>query len=216
MNIALTPKSIGADKSQRLTGLLGEASIGPALRFDSGAWQAHGGDQVDYRYEYYNEDNNRMTINTHSVYFEQKLTDAVIAKGELVYDGISGATPTGMRRRLRQRHTTHMQDNRRAISLEFDGKLGSHTLTPGFAYSEESDYLSYGVSLNDAVEFNEKNTTLQQASPTILIRCGRNGKPSHGPVKKDSTEGIVGISQLLSPKTTFRRRLHLRHMTPAI
>ncbi|MEI7534563.1 MAG: DUF3570 domain-containing protein, partial [Verrucomicrobiae bacterium] len=52
-------------------------------------------DQVDYRYEYYKEDNNRMTIQTHSVYFEQKATDAITAKGELVYDGISGATPTG-------------------------------------------------------------------------------------------------------------------------
>ena len=36
--------------------------------------------QVDYRYEYYSEENNRMMINTHSVYFEQQLTDAATLK----------------------------------------------------------------------------------------------------------------------------------------
>ena len=125
------------------------------------AIRARAEDQVDYRYEYYNEDNNRMTINTHSVYFEQKLTDTVLTKGELVYDGISGATPTGMRDSTTgQPKYTHLQDNRRSVSLEFDGKLGDNTLTPGFAYSKESDYQSYGLSLNDAIDFNEKNTTL--------------------------------------------------------
>jgi len=33
---------------------------------------ARGENQIDYRYEYYAEDNHRMTINTHSVYFEQQ------------------------------------------------------------------------------------------------------------------------------------------------
>jgi len=54
-----------------------------------------GENQVDYRYENYKEDSGRMTINTHSAYFEQQLVDSVIAKGELTYDSISGATPTG-------------------------------------------------------------------------------------------------------------------------
>ena len=51
--------------------------------------------QVAYRYEYYDETGDRMKIETHSVYFEQKLADALIAKGELVYDGISGANAIG-------------------------------------------------------------------------------------------------------------------------
>ena len=170
----------------------------------------HAEDQVDYRYEYYNEDNNRMSINTHSVYFEQKLTDAIITKGELVYDGISGATPTGMRDSTTgQPKYTHLQDNRRSISLEFDGKLGSHTLTPGFAYSEESDYTSYGLSLNDAIEFNEKNTTLlygvSHNFDSVRVEQQNNniGKTQILWNDKSSTEGFIGVNQLLSPKTTF-------------
>jgi len=171
-------------------------------------------DQVDYRYEYYNEDNNRMSIYTHSVYFEQKLVDAVTAKGELVYDGISGATPTGLRDATTgQPKYTHLQDNRRSISLEFDGKMGSNTLTPGFAYSKESDYESYGLSLNDAIEFNEKNTTFQYGIShnfdSVRVEQPDNnlGKTLTLWNEKDSTEGFIGINQLLSPKTIFTAAL---------
>jgi len=160
-------------------------------------------DQVDYRYEYYKEDNNRMTINTHSVYFEQKLVDAIIAKGELVYDGISGATPTGTVLPNGQIALTHLEDIRRSLSLQFDCKLDNHTITPGFAYSKESDYESYGLSLNDAVEFNEKNTTLQYGVSQNFDSVRNTDYTTGNFIWSDkySTEGIIGISQLLSPKT---------------
>ena len=97
----------------------------------------------------------------------------------------------------------------RSISLEFDGKLGSHTLTPGFAYSEESDYTSYGLSLNDAIEFNEKNTTLlygvSHNFDSVRVEQQNNniGKTQILWNDKSSTEGFIGVNQLLSPKTTF-------------
>lgn len=114
---------------------------------------------VDYRYGYYDETGDRMKIETHSVYFEQKLIDSVIAKGELTYDGVSGATPNGILYNGKPL-LSKMWDLRRAASLELDCKLGNHTITPGFAWSQEHDYLSYGISLNDAIEFNDKNTQL--------------------------------------------------------
>ena len=160
-------------------------------------------DQVDYRYEYYKEDNNLMTINTHSVYFEQKATDAITAKGELVYDNISGATPTGTLDLNGKVKLTHLQDNRRSLSLQAESKItGNNTLTPGFAYSKESDYQSYGVSLNDAIEFNEKNTTLQYGVSQNFDSV-RNGPTEKIWSDKYSTEGIIGVSQLLSPKTIW-------------
>jgi len=159
-------------------------------------------DQVDYRYEYYKEDNNRMTIQTHSVYFEQKATDAITAKGELVYDGISGATPTGTHDLAGKVLTTQVHDVRRSLSLQTDCRLGSQTVTPGFAYSKESDYQSYGVSLNDAIDFNEKNTTLQFGVSQNFDNV-RNGPTEKIWSDKYSTEGMVGITQLLSPKTTL-------------
>ncbi len=208
MNVALTPKSIGTDERPRaFPGSWEKLRLALPFGLTLGAWQAHGGDHVDYRYEYYAEENNRMTIATHSVYFEQQLIDSIIAKGELVYDGISGATPTGTLDASGNVITTHMEDTRYAGNLQLDIKLGRHTLTPGFAYSEESDYLSRGISLSDAIEFNDKNTILQLGVSHDFDEVQRNGNPFPSPRGKDSTEGIVGISQLLSPQTTFSAAL---------
>ena len=160
-----------------------------------------GENQVDYRYEQYIEDGDRMTINTHSAYFEQQLVDAIIAKGELTYDSVSGATPTGTLLPSGKIALTHMSDIRRAISLELDTKLGNNTITPGFAYSKESDYESYGLSLNDAIEFNEKNTTLQFGASHNFDSVRLSNETTWE--DKQSTEAFIGVSQLLSPKTIF-------------
>jgi hypothetical protein len=166
-----------------------------------GGSRASAENQLDYRFEYYNEDNDRMTIDTHSVYFEQKLSDAVTAKGELVYDSISGATPTGTVLPSGKIVLTKLEDTRRAGNLELDWKLGRQTITPGFAYSKESDYSSGGISLGDAIEFNEKNTILQLGGSHNFDSVREANKT----IWKDkaSTEGIIGVSQLLSPKTIF-------------
>jgi hypothetical protein len=172
--------------------------------------------RVDYRYEYYKEDDQRMTIETHSVYFEQKLIDAVTAKGELIYDGISGATPTGTYRISPTSgliRTVELADIRRAGNVELDCRLANHTLTPGFAYSKESDYESYGISLSDAIEFNEKNTTLQLGASHNFDTVQRSGSPFPRAKDKGSTEAIIGISQLLTPKTILTVNFTFGHET---
>jgi hypothetical protein len=152
---------------------------------------------VDYRFGYYDEDGKRMKIETHSVYFEQKIVDAIIAKGELVYDGISGATPTGTHNLSGKAITTEIWDLRRAASLKLDCKLGNHTLTPGFAWSSEHDYLSYGISLNDAIELNEKNTILKLGVSHNFDDVRQSDRSTW--LDKGTTEAFVGVSQLLSP-----------------
>ena len=161
-------------------------------------------DHVDTRYSYYDETGNRMKVETFSVYFEQKLIDSIVAKGELVYDGVSGATPTGTHDLKGQAIMLKppMFDIRRAANLELDCKLGNHTLTPGFAWSKEHDYLSYGISLGDAIEFNDKNTILQLGVSHNFdsVRNSQNNSNERTWSGKDSTEAIIGVSQLLSPK----------------
>jgi hypothetical protein len=157
--------------------------------------------RADYRYEYYVEDNDRMTIETHSVYFEQKLLGALAIKGELVYDSVSGATPIGTHDIDGKAIIQHIApDIRRAANVELDWKLGNHLITPAFAYSKEHDYESYGISLNDAIEFNEKNTTLQFGLSHNFDSVKHDGSIW---TDKQSTEGFIGISQLLSPKDIF-------------
>ncbi len=38
--------------------------------------------------------------------------------------------------------------------------FGRHQITPSFAYSEESDYISFAGALNYSLSLNDKNTTL--------------------------------------------------------
>ena len=167
---------------------------------------------VDYRYGYYDETGDRMKIETHSVYFEQKLIDSVTAKGELTYDGVSGATPRGTHNwvddgsgngtlKADAIKKDHMWDLRRAESLELDCRLYNHTLTPGYSHSEEHDYKSDGISLNDSIEFNDKNTILQLGLSHNFDSVSKTGSDVWH--EKNSTEGIIGISQLLTPKDIF-------------
>ena len=173
-----------------------------------GTGSGHAEDHVDYRYEFYGEEHGRIEVNTHSVYFEKKITDSIAAKGQFTYDGISGATPNGSppQGTSTQVPLTRMQDTRLAGDLETDLRWGRQLLSPRLAYSTESDYESFGVSLSDAIDFNEKNTTLRLGvshnfdSVLDLPEDTRTPRTWHD---KDNTEGLIGVSQLLDPKTVF-------------
>ena len=119
-------------------------------------------DRVEYRYEDYREDNGRIHIRTHGVGFEADLGSKVTAKGLLVYDGISGATPTGEppARGSNELPLARMEDIRRAATLDFSVRYGRHTTTPQISMSEESDYSSRGLAVTHTIDFNKKNTTL--------------------------------------------------------
>ena len=133
----------------------------------------------DYKYEDYAEDQQRMRIKTHSAMFELDLDPRLSLKGEYVYDGISGATPTG-----RYNHdlgvpwdpaggnivdTVGVTDIRRAGSIAPTLKLGRYTLTPLFSYSKESDNESKGLALNQSLDFNEKIT--REAKSDRCVFC---------------------------------------------
>jgi hypothetical protein len=175
--------------------------------------RARGEDHADYRYEFYGEENGRIEINTHSFFFEKRLSESLALKGEAVYDGISGATPTGTPPFAGQSQVplNQLQDIRRAGNLAVEWRLGRHTLTPQIAYSDESDYTSFGISLNDAIEFNQKNTTLRLG----LAHSFDDIHPKLFPESqdKDSTDLLVGFSQLLSPKTILTADFTFGHAT---
>ena len=156
---------------------------------------------LDYRYEYYGEENNRMKILTSSAYFTQAIADRLAINGEFVYDSISGATPLGTHDLAGKAVTTHLKDTRYAGNVTVEDKWSNHTLAPGFACSQESDYTSIGISLNDDIEFNEKNTTVRLGASHNFDRVRHADKKTWS--DKNSTEGIIGVSQLLGPATVF-------------
>lgn len=162
-------------------------------------------DHVDYRYEYYKEEGDRIEVETHSAVFEKKLTDVVTVKGQVVYDAISGASPTGAPPTPignKQVPVNKLHDARRAGNLSFDVHLGRHTISAQGSYSKESDYISAGTSLTDAIEFNNKNTTLLLGVSHNFDRVLDSSSPRNYR-HKDATAFLIGVSQLLSPKTVL-------------
>jgi hypothetical protein len=163
-------------------------------------------DRVDLSYEDYKEENGRIHVGTAGLYFQSELASWVSVNGNFIYDSISGATPTGAPPipGAKTVATAHMDDTRYAGALTAAFKLGNHTLSPQASYSEESDYRSVGIALNDAMDFNEKNTTfswgLSHTFDQILPNQGED-PAIKSPRDKDTTDGLLGISQVLDPNT---------------
>jgi hypothetical protein len=179
--------------------------------------KARGENHVDYRFESYKEENGRIEIETHSALFGYQPASWLDLKGEMVYDAISGATPTGapplskikviniftgqpLKGLSKDVPVVDMEDTRYAGGFQAGMSYDRHRITPGFAYSEESDYISRGLSLNYAVEFNEKNTTLN-------LGWSHAADKSHdwrgNWQSKDTDDIIVGVNQLLGPKSVM-------------
>ena len=93
---------------------------------------------------------------------------------------------------------SELHDRRTAVSLGLPITMGIHEITPGIAYSEESDYLSWGGSLNYSIALNSKNTILSLgwAHNADSVRDDKL-------VWQDKTtdDFFVGVSQLLTPKS---------------
>lgn len=166
-------------------------------------------DRVDYRFENYQEDDDRILIQTHALGFEKELASKIIARGLLVYDGISGATPTGEAPALANGHVplAEIEDTRKSVSLEVGIRYGNHTTTPQVSYSSESDYISKGISLTQNLDLNQRNTTL-------ALGLAHNFDSVKGGTvadwtRKDTTDVLLGVTQLLGPETVLTANLTL-------
>ena len=158
-------------------------------------------DHVDYRYETYAEENGRIKIRTHSAYFEKELDARISLKGEFVYDGISGSTPTGGPPLAGSNEVpkAHVEDIRRAgyVEPEFKWGNGRQVTSPQLSYSEERDYISHGLALNHSMSFNDKNTTVTlgvaHSWDTIdpIFWFGEYAN-------KNTTDFLVGVTQILT------------------
>lgn len=155
--------------------------------------------RVEYKYEYYQEDDDRTRAETHGLWFETELHRRFVLRGQYVHDALSGATPTGGPPPPGTDTVllSHFKDDRHAGYLEGALKLGRTTTTPQVAYSEESDYRSLGLALTEAIAFNQKNTTL-------VLGVSRNSDSLNGAnqfnfVYKNDTSVLIGLNQLLTP-----------------
>lgn len=159
--------------------------------------------RVDYKFENYQEESGRIRIRTHGLFVEAPVHSKVTLRGNLIYDSISGATPTGAPPppNSQQVGTTEIEDTRYAGYLEGTFKLDRHAFTPQVAYSREDDYESIGVSGTYALELNQKNTTLNFGVGHNFDRIiATEGTFIRQDQDKDSSQVVVGVNQLLGPK----------------
>jgi len=88
-------------------------------------------------------------------------------------------------------------DHRTAFSIGLPVTLGQHEITPSFAYSRESDYLSYAGALNYSLSLYDKNTTLN-------VGWAHDGDSVRNDlfvwVPKTTDDAFLGLVQLFGPK----------------
>ena len=166
---------------------------------------ARGADALTYKFQSWQEADNRIRVAAQYALAEKDLGTDMHLKVMGLIDSIAGATPTG---ELAQTPgapvpLAHMEDLRRAWSVDLNRQFPRVGVSAGFAVSRESDYVSNGWSLNTVTDFNQKNTNLLlgygHTSDTIM-------EPKLGWTvdrHKTGSDYIVGATQLLNPNTTL-------------
>lgn len=94
----------------------------------------------------------------------------------------------------------NVEDERFGLNLELAKRLGSQTVVLQGAYSQESDYISRGISLRDSIDFNQKNTTFTLGASYANDEV--DAVTMAGPETKDSIDVMAGVFQVLNKKTT--------------
>jgi hypothetical protein len=159
-------------------------------------------DSVDYRYQNYREEDGRITVVTETGMVNQD----VGANGHLqlsgTIDAVAGATPTGRPAPpgSDQVPLTEITTRRKAWNGDYSEQVQSFNIDAAFAESRESDYVSWGWSVNTLTDFNEKNTTLRVGIAGTDDRVEVIFEPAYLP--KHTNDAIAGLTQLLNP-TTF-------------
>lgn len=158
------------------------------------------GDVFETRYQYYQEGNGRMRVDSIHSLFSVEAGKNVSIDGTYLYSTLSGASPTGLPLSIAadgRIDTIHLRDERNAFSLGVNRAYGNHVLRTGIAYSQESDYLSYAYSIQDTISFNQKNTELVAGYSFTDDTVGANGSDLNA--SKRSHAALLGLSQILGP-----------------
>ena len=161
----------------------------------------------------YREADGRIAISTQGVLLEKDLGPAMHLKVEGLLDAITGATPSGQPAPAGsdQVPTATINDRRKAWNADFSRQFSGLNVAVGIGNSRENDYVSNGWSLNTLTDFNRKNTTL------LVGVAGTDDDVKvffqRPLVKKRTNDVIVGVTQLLDPRTSVTVNVTWGRMT---
>jgi|CZKI01.1.fsa_nt_gi hypothetical protein len=162
---------------------------------------ARADDSIEYKFENYREEDGRITVETQSGRADQDIGADTHLTLLGTIDAVSGATPTGIPAPpgSAQVNLSEIHTRRKAWSEDLSQQLKNVNVDLGFAESRETDYVSWGWSVNTLTDFNEKNTTLRAGMAGTYDRVEVFFELAYLP--KHNHEAIVGITQLLGPRT---------------
>ena len=155
--------------------------------------------QYEYAFQLYEEDGDRINIESHYIRGRLSLDDETQFRFQWLSDAISGSSPTGAQPGGTQPFYAELDDLRIGIMGAVSRKFGRHTVELEVSRSSEEDYLSWGYALKDVWELNEQNTTLtfglNYLDDTVTV-------PELGFRDKNTYDVFAGISQIIN-KNTF-------------
>lgn len=162
---------------------------------------------IAYKHEDYRESGGRIAVKTDGAYIEHDIGTSTQFKFEGILDAIAGATPNGRPAPAGsdQVPLAQLSERRKAWSASLAHQFTATRLALGAANSRESDYVSTGWSLNSQTDFNQKNTTLlvgvagTDDDIKVFYQTPR--------AKKRTNDVIVGVTQLLDPRTSLTLNL---------
>lgn len=166
-------------------------------------------ESVSYKFQYYGERDGRIIIRSHYAFIEKDLSPDTRIRVQGVVDAISGASPTGQPAPAgsSQVPLATLTDERLAGLVDLAHQFPRHLASVQVSYSDENDYKSVGVSLNDRINFNQKNTILHLGYAHI----DDDVQPVFFsvPRAKQSDDFIIGVTQIASQRTSVTANLSL-------
>ncbi|MDZ4288869.1 MAG: DUF3570 domain-containing protein [Prosthecobacter sp.] len=160
--------------------------------------------RYDSSYQVYDESAGRIKVESWYFHADMNLSEDTVFKFQLLRDAISGASPTGALPGGVQPFLADLEDVRNGVLAALSQQVGDHRVELELSRSLEQDYLSYGVSLSDHWELNQKNTTLSLGLNYLDDSVKVFGLPDQS---KHSYDIFVGISQLLDKNTILSANL---------
>lgn len=167
-----------------------------------------GEDSITYKYEDYQEDNDRIRVVAHYVRAEKDLGVNTTLSVIGLVDTITGSSPTGEPIQdddPDQVPLEYLEDERESVVVNLEHKQGDHSFTFEVSHSDESDYLSQGGTLSYKRELNKNNTTLQAGYS--MLDDELTAFSLREPESKTSHDLFFGVTQVVDPSTVVRTNI---------